>query len=229
MGGSFKAVSDTRRFHTEMTLEGREKGYRLLTNQLYFKYRQVMQERKDRLVEMVEDFKWDYPNLVDADRLRLGNMFDPDDYPDIAKLDGKFGFELTIQPVPRGTDLKVIGLLDHDLQKLRDDIDKNLEERLQVAMKDAWTRLYNGIKRLTGKKIHAAETIQHLCDLVEILPMLNVANDPKLTSLAKEVSSSLCVQNPDQIKHDEKLKKDIVHNAKELLKEVEGAMQGIFG
>lgn len=222
-------VAETRRLHQTMTLEGREKGFRLLTNQMYFKYRQVMQERKDELMKMVTSFKWDYPYLVDADRQRLGEMWNSKDYPDIEKLDSKFGFDTTFMPVPRGSDLKVVGLLDEDLKRLRDDIDQSLEERLAVAMKDAWTRLYDGLKRFTGKKIHAEETIKHLCELVEILPMLNVGNDPRLSELAQEVTASICIHDPSAIKDDQETRKEVVQSAKDILKDIESAMSGIFG
>lgn len=222
-------IAETRRLHMTMTLEGREKGYRLLTNQMYFKYRQVMQERKDGMLVLVESFKLDYPYLVDADRQRLGEMWNSSDYPDIEKLNSKFGFDLTIMPVPRGSDLKVVGLLDEDLRRLRDDIDQSLEERLAVAMKDAWTRLYDGLKRFTGKKIHAEETIKHLCELVEILPMLNVGNDPRLAELAQEVTASICIHDPGAIKDHAETRKEVVQSAKDILKEIESAMSGIFG
>jgi len=227
--GIHSHVAETRRLHQTMTLEGREKGFRLLTNQMYFKYRQVMQERKDELFRKVESFKWDYPYLVDSDRNRLGEMFNSSDYPDVEKLDAKFAFDTTFMPVPRGSDLKVVGLLDEDLKRLRDDIDQSLEDRLAIAMKDAWTRLYEGLSRFTGKKIHAEETIKHLCELVEILPMLNVGNDPRLAELAMEVSASICIHDPSAIKDHKETREEVVQSAKDILKDIESAMSGIFG
>lgn len=227
--GIHSHVAETRRLHMTMTLEGREKGFRLLTNQMYFKYRQVMQERKDELFRKVESFKWDYPYLVEDDRTRLGEMFNSSDYPDVEKLDAKFGFDTTFLPVPRGSDLKVVGLLDEDIKRLRDDIDQSLEDRLAVAMKDAWTRLYDGLKRFTGKKIHAEETIKHLCELVEILPMLNVGNDPRLTELAQEVTASICIHDPGAIKDNKETRREVVQSANEILANIESAMSGIFG
>jgi len=120
-----KLVGEARTYHYKMTLPWLDSGARVLSSAAYFDYMQVMQEFKQRFKEVVNDFVYDYPFEREEAKIRLGTLFNEDDYPPLDRVADRFGFLLDILPIPMGADFRCdIG--NDEADKIRAEIEKSL-------------------------------------------------------------------------------------------------------
>ncbi len=191
-----KYAGAIRQMHYRLTLPWMDNGGRLLPSKLFMKYRNEMETMKNEYQNLVNVFINLYdPQLIQAARVRLGTMYNPEDYPSGKELRGKFGVELDIIPVPRGEDFRV-DIADSEVSRVRDEITQRMLERQQQAAKDARARVREVVStiqlRLSAPKpIIRDSLISNAQELVALLPGLNVMDDPALASVTQQITDNL--------------------------------------
>ena len=148
----------------------------------------------------------------------------------------QFGFKTRILPVPDASDFRV-DLGDADAAAIRADIEQASHEALAGAMRDAWERIaeavgrmverLNGYKPSKGKGDKASNTFRdslvgNVRDLVALLPVLNLTNDPRLADVAARMERDLCQHDADDLREDDNARASTARAAQAILDDVAG-------
>ncbi|MDD9991538.1 MAG: hypothetical protein OXP75_07045 [Rhodospirillales bacterium] len=144
------AVSACRSTHYEQSLPWDDKGARLLTVANYERYTELMESLRERMVRERARFIEDYDDNVDQARIDLGRLFRIDDYPSKDALQGKFSVRYRITPVP-DADHFMAQLAAHDTDRVKRDIESQVEEKLHDAVGDLYRRLGEAVERVSER------------------------------------------------------------------------------
>ena len=103
-----------------------------------------------RMVRERARFIEDYEDNIDQARLDLGKLFRIEDYPSKEALRGKFGLRYRIIPVP-DADHFMAKLASDDTDRVKRDIESQIEERLHDAVGDLYRRLGEAVERVSER------------------------------------------------------------------------------
>jgi len=200
-----KAVNDARAAHYERTLPWADEGLRILPAAAYEMYQNDMRRRRTEFEAAVDEFAGQYAGYKLEAIRRLGGLYREDEFPDISRIRERFSFGLRVLPMPDAADFRVT-LGSGAVEKIRADIEASMQEALEDAMKDAWSRIVDKVGRVAdrltkyqpGTDGTRAEgtfrdsLIQNVRDLVDILPTFNLTNDPVLHATIERMRNELC-------------------------------------
>ena len=231
-----KAADSARATHTTLTLPWTDNGMRILPAAGYIVYTNRMREHRETFESAVTAFCAAYPSFVEQARRDLNGTFDAADYPEPGEIIARFGFATRIFPVPDASDFRV-DLGDADAAAIRADIEQASHEALAGAMRDAWERIaeavgrmverLNGYKPSKGKGDKASNTFRdslvgNVRDLVALLPVLNLTNDPRLADVAARMERDLCQHDADDLREDDNARASTARAAQAILDDVAG-------
>lgn len=181
--------------HLSLTLPWGDDESRILPSKSYLGYMDRIRGAKDSYDTAADEFTNRYPELVKQARSWLGAMYRLEDYPDTGVIRDKFYVDLYIRPLPQARDFRV-DLADDEVDRIRQNIETRTNESLAQAMEELWQRVYRVVERFSAtlhdvdKRFHHTMVSQAL-EMVSLLPQLNIANDPNLTRIQKEIEKSL--------------------------------------
>lgn len=225
--GFKKASNAARQSLYEMTLPWGE-GSRILLVTNYTRLVEQMKSLERKFWEEVENFLDTVEENQHNERRRLGSLYRDDDYLTKEELREKFLFETKFLPLPDASDWRVT-LGQEDTERLRRQTEAQLKAAYAEAAKEPWLRLKkvidNMVERLsdTDKKFHNT-LITNVTDLCDLLPALNLGNDPVLASLAREARSQLTGYDPADIRKDPGTRKVVAEKATLLAGKVDDYM-----
>ena len=212
-----------------------EVGERIMANalmdQLEYEYaiaEQSWNDAKDRLRDQAEA-------AIERARRRLGDAFDPDDYPSVEEIVGRFTMKLTYRLVPDTHDFRIDNLSHDRNEKLRVDIQTDVDDCIKDAMKSVEDRLIDTVSHLgevCAKYGHDAKgkvigrfkdsTVDKVTELAKLLPHLNITDDPRIAKAATELKAKLSNITPDKIKNSLGERERIVADTKSILDNLGG-------
>jgi len=194
----------------KVSLPWSDEGFRLLPAHLYFDLTKLMREFEANFQNAVDDFLKVYPSYIEQVRPSLNGLFQADDYPSADKLRKKFGVKLEVLPIPSGSDFRV-DLSAEEQARVARDIDRGVREALARGNEDLWKRLREVVSHMVERlnepdsRFHSS-LVTNVVDLVEILPRLNVADDPDLNRFAAQIRDGLCNHSARDLKKSEDLR-----------------------
>ena len=123
--------------HYHRTLPWGDDGFRILTSAGYFDYNAKMSEFRQQFETALSTFTAGYSQYVEDARTRLNGLFNPADYP--RSIERKFGFEVSVRPVPDADDFRVdIGTAE--TARIKRDIQDQVNQTIQTAMAELSSR-----------------------------------------------------------------------------------------
>lgn len=213
-----------RAYHYKMTLPWMDNGARLLPASLFREYSTEMRRLKGEYDALVQTFLQRYDTFLKPDaRLRLGTLYDPEDYPEAADLKSKFGVTTDIMPVPEGNDFRVdVG--DAERERIRNELNERVAERQRQAMEDAWRRVREVVSniefRLSADKAIVRESlIENASELARLLPGLNVTQDPAMSAVCRDITDHLLV-DVATLRRSRMERKRVAEKARQILERV---------
>ena len=224
-----QAASAARSFHYENTLPWDDGGGRILPSKNFLTYSKEMRKLKQKFEDAAQGFIKNYNEYREDARRRLNSMFCAADYPGQREIGRKFGFSTDIDPVPTSKDFRV-SLQDRDMTRIKGQLEKRVEERVIEATKDLYVRLNEVVQKFAEKlsdtdAIFRDSLIENVVELVNLLPKLNVGNDPKLEKVRKETQKKLCAFEPDTLRKDDKVRSKAAEDAKAILDKMSGYLK----
>lgn len=182
--------------HYRRTVPWYDSGIRLLATEEFFEYQKIMSEYETEFYRLREEFLNQYDWEVSKAQVRLGDMFDRQDYPTVESVRQKFAFQLTYLPVPDAGDIRVdVGNEQRAaLQERYREFNKN---RSQRVAKFLWDELYTSLKHLlskmedgeNGKRKKLYETnVEDIQQAIRRLENYNLTDDPTMAKLQRELS-----------------------------------------
>ena len=227
---SLRALSgQIRQYFYKITLPWSDEGYRLLPAHFYFELTTKMREFELAFVQQVEEFLAVYPSYIEQVRPELNGLFREEDYPSTEKLRNKFGVKLEVLPIPSGNDFRVT-LSEEEQARVAREIDENVRQSLQKGTEDLWTRLKGVVAHMVERlnepesRFHAS-LVTNICELVELLPRLNVNQDEELNRFAGEIRDRLCGFTARDLKKNEILRAATANDAAEILTKMDAVLR----
>jgi len=223
------AVSAARTFHMEQTLPWGENGERLLPSRNYNDYSRRMRELKEDFDRAVDAFVTNYPEVIFEAKRTLGGLFRRGDYPDREEVRDKFAFRTVISPVPLADDFRV-SLASDEVSAIQREIEQRLAQSNAAATADLWKRLYEVVEHMVERlsdpdAIFRDSLIGNMVKLTELLPKLNLYDDPRLETMRRRIEASLCSYSPDQLRKDKTVRKQAATDAWDVLTDMAGYME----
>ena len=126
----------------------------------------------------------------------LNGMFDPNDYPGVHEIRARFDFKTIVTPLPDQADFRV-SLNASEVQRIQADIESRTRNILHDATDECWKRLYKSVEHMTERlsdpdnRFHDT-LVSNPRELVDLLPKLNIADDPELERMRQDVAAKLC-------------------------------------
>ena len=224
-----KATLIRQRFY-DNTLPWGVKGIQILPTANYLAFMTEFRKEKAEYESLVQRFVPEYPQLVlDAQRF-LGTAYKPADYPEAHEIADKFRMDMQVMPVPNN-DFRV-NIADEELERIHDEVSARVKQAAQGAMQDVWQRLYDKVKHFAEKMddpkaIFRDSTVDHLVDLCELLPRLNVMDDPNLEAMRQEVEAKLAGYNPDVLRTSPTTRQTVADEANDIAAKMAAFMGGL--
>ncbi|HKR27622.1 MAG TPA: hypothetical protein VJS11_09205 [Acidobacteriaceae bacterium] len=218
-----------RQYFYRITLPWSDEGYRLLPAHFYFELTTKMREFEQAFAQQVEEFLAVYPSYIEQVRPELNGLFREEDYPSTDKLRNKFGVRLEVLPIPSGNDFRVT-LSEEEQARVAREIDENVRQSLRKGTEDLWARLKGVVAHMVERlnepesRFHAS-LVTNICELVELLPRLNVSQDEELNHFAEEIRNRLCGYTARDLKKNEILRAATANDAAQILTEMDAVLR----
>lgn len=223
-----KIIDAARQKHYDMTLpwtarsveEGKRTGARLLPNTLFMEYTSEMAKFKGEMTKALKEFVPEYPAMIEKARKNLGRRFNPAEYPNSDAIAGHFGLSFDFTPIPMGQDFK--GLEKAQLERLAHTVNTKMEQMMENAMQETWTRLYKAVHHMhdrlssPDRAFHYTMT-ENIREVTRMLKHLNVMNNKEVENIRIYLDKFICPHDADQLREKPKLRTDTAAHVKNVL------------
>lgn len=211
-------ASNVRNIHYGMTMPWSDLGMRLCPTKKYIAseggYQQTMTALQDEFGRIVQTFLDTYDWEVTQARLKLGDLFDPQDYPSRDTVADKFRFRFTAMPLPDVGDWR-LDIGNDAAVAMREQYEKFYGEQLADAMKDVWQRAHKALTSMSErldyadedtKKVFRDTLVSNVQEVVTLLADMNVTNDPTMTSAQRQLADAISGVTPGALRTDPELR-----------------------
>lgn len=207
----------------------------ILPTSNYLTYVTEFRSDRNKWLGLKDDVLLAYPQAkLDAKRiLNSGehDLYNESDYPHIDDLERKFSMKITFLPVPDGGDFRT-EYIDGETEAMKADLQAELADASQNAVRDVWQRLYDKVSWLQGRLADPANTFntstyedaQSTC---ELLTRLNFTDDPNLEAMRLEMQTKLVNHHPESLRNDPVLRQDTADEAKAIMDKMAVFMGGL--
>ena len=227
--GQIKGVVDFK------TLPWTDDGYRVLSSVGYM----PLVSEVNTLKTAWEDefnavFIAAYKELVKKQEADLGSMYHAEDFPPVEVIKKKSWIEVSIRPIPTGEDFRCeVG--NTEIAKIRKQVEAESSTLFNGAMKAIWERFSVVVgrmaKRLANYSIAEDGSVEHsfrdslvtnITELLDVVPALNVTNDPVITQFAADIRKRLTANGAEVLRDDDKVRKATLAAAEDILAKMSG-------
>lgn len=216
------------------TLPWRDNGDRLMTRKLFTTFIPEHEKLVEAFQATVEHFlNVDYPSAIEKAEFRMGSMFNRDDYPNRAVLRSKFYANLEIDAITTSGDFRVEIDQKH-VDKVRAAMEEAAEKRLEAATADIWKRMADTVghfqqRMADPKAVFRNSTINNINEMLDLVPGLNVLDDPKIEMIRAAIAKSFGNLDANDIRSDPDHRKQLASDAQEIMDKMSGFMNAFGG
>jgi len=207
-----------------------EDGWYIIKAKGYDRFTEVMREKTDAFDIAVTDFLKVYPELVDQAPHRLGDLFDADIFPSVEACAELFHSDVEVRPVPEAGDFRV-AMSAEDKEKIVTQMQRKNDERVTQVTSECFDRAYSAISNMVerleafdpdkkGAKLYDS-LVGNVRDIADLLPSLNVGDDPRLEQLAKDIGLRLTETDASTLKKDEGKRQEVADNARQIMNQID--------
>lgn len=209
-----KFGANARNIHYSMTMPWSDMGQRIVTTQQYFKYHEVMTELQQEFDRLTQAFLEVYDYEVTEMQLKLGDMWNRDEYPTADAIRDRFRMRISYMPLPDAGDWR-IDIQNEAQQQLTQQYEQYYNNQIQTAMNDLWHKLHDNLTTLVrqldydadGKRNRVYDTVfDRAHELVEMLSTCNVTGDSQMEAMRQRLDTALYGLTADAVKRDDTLR-----------------------
>lgn len=211
-----------RTYHYYVTFPWIHKGPQIMPSAIYLEYVDKLEEFNSQWKPLRDQFVDEYPQLIEIERSRRNGMFRESDYPGPYEIRDRFYVNYNCIPMPDTDDFR-ISIRQEDLDRL----DQQMAEVQAGINKELWQRLHEVCSHLAGtlgdvdsKRFHES-LVGNVAKLVDIMPKLNINNDPHLEAMRLEIKDKLTIVPVRVLKENEPIRKAVASEADAILKKME--------
>jgi len=217
----------------ENTLPWGVKGIQILPTANYLTFMTDFRKERSEYEMLVRRFVPEYPQLVQDAQHFLGSAYKVEDYPDASEISDKFKMDLGVMPVPNN-DFRV-NIADAELSRIQDEVEARVKQAATGAMQEVWQRLYDRVVHMADRlaklddpkaRFHES-TLDNITDLCDLLPRLNVMDDPNLEAMRQEVEGKLAGLSKDSVVMNTTFRQTKIDEANEIATKMAAFMGGL--
>lgn len=225
------AASAIRLHFYDKTLPWKDNGDRLLTRAMYMPFIEEHERLTTRFNQEVVTFLDDtYLEARERAAFRMGDLFKSDDYPGPESLRRRFYVNLDIDIVTQAGDFRV-QMDDEEVATIQQNMERAMQERLGKAMHDLWERLADTVGHFAGKmgsnEVFRDSTVRKLQEVVDLLPSLNVLDDPDLEAIRCDIRDRLTGFTPADLRNDKGTRAEAARQANQIMDRLGGFMKAM--
>ena len=210
-------------------------GVHLITVDNLDRFEAALRKKSDLLEELKSELQDTWPDVIEADRVRLGDAFDPDDYPSVNEIVNRYSITYELRPLPSGDDIRV-NLPQQRVNAIRQQVEQDVAAKVEAGAKvvservaDVLNTFVEGMER-HGTKADGAKraskfadsTVEAIERLAEALPGLNLTGDPALTAVSNDLFLKLRDLDPQVLREDAGERQQAADTAKEIVSKLSG-------
>lgn len=218
MADVIKVQGLARTVHYKYSLQWVEGGLRIMPTAVWDDFTKEINEVQDELDKAVRKMVDKYDELMANAKRRLGKkMFNIEEFPTKRELKERFRILVKVFPVPDKDDFRA----DIPEDAIENFVDTNREQH-DKAVGQLWIRfrtvLEHAVEQLSKKEGKLFESvIENIRALTELLPKLNIVNDPKLNELVEMADEAYAKITITQLRESPKKRKKKAKETKEIL------------
>jgi hypothetical protein len=238
--------SQARTVWIKYTSAGRKEGERILSNMFYTpcttELRTIQAEREIA----VQKFKSNFIQFKEDQKKKLNGLFREEDYPTLQELDDKFDMLIDIQPMPDAAEFVVAGIVDEEVKRIEAARAEQSKKMVADAMRETCTRLLEtitgtekkpGLIQKLAKFEKLGSSVKHpfrdtaisnIKDMLDLLPGLNLTNDPKINDIADRIRKELVSLSCEDLRNDDTLRETAINKADALADEITAHMSNFI-
>jgi len=231
------AYNRAKQTHNLLTSPWDLNGQGIITTRGYTEYTRLMQENKMTFDGAAHTFCYEnLDDLIKAEESRQGDSFNIDDYPTADEIFECFDFKVNVDELSRGDDIRV-DVSDAERKAIANNINQRNDERIEAAVKTIFKRIAEVTEKMheklseykkkdsggKGSGFHDS-LVSNVLELANILPELNITNDPKITELHTQLTKDLCQNSAIMLKNRDDLRSDTARKAKKIYDKVSSYM-----
>lgn len=221
-----KFVANTRNVHYSSTAPWSDTGLRILPTARYFKYHEQMTGLQAEFDRLVESFLTAYDWEISQAQVKLGDLFNPDEYPTADSLRHKFKFRINYIPLPDAGDWRV-DMEQDALNTLKTHYENFYKAQLNTALKDVWMRTHEALSKMSErldytddstKKIFRDSLVDNVMEVVDLLGDFNITGDIQMTAMKDRLEDAMRGVTPDALREDSYLRQKTKQEVDAVLK-----------
>lgn len=221
-----------REYNKNVTVPFADGHFRMLPNANFFSWRDKISEFSDKAANFASKFAYEELDQAVADaQTNLGSLFDVGNYPKADDVFRKFAFESTVMPLPNNSNW-VVDKLNSAQIELEEIYQRQLTDSLVAAKEDVLRRIHSSLTPIVERfsqpdKRFKRTIIENVANLVDLLPSLNITNDPELNKLTEELSLKVASINAQKVRDDVNLRKIVSDDANRIVADTENILKNM--
>ena len=212
-----------------MSLPFPEPGIRLIRQQGINDFDQQMARFREELSETVAELDHQYAELRTAARYRLGDLFDPSDYP--ISLIGLFGIEHEYPSVEPPNYLRQLNpeLYEQECQRMQARFDEAVALTEQAFIEELSKLVEHLGERLSGEvdgkaKVFRDTAVTNLGEFFQRFQALNIRSNDQLDELVQRAQKVLRGVEPQQLRDSSSLRQRLGSQLSSIQSSLDGLM-----
>jgi len=211
-----KMTSAIRVYHQAHTLPWGMNN--LLPTKWYFDYHKDMTDMfaqwETKVDEFVAAYEWQVAQQTVLAN-KLGDMFDPSEYPPADTIRQKFHYRFGYMPVPTNDWRVQIG--EEGTSQLTEQFGNYVQDNVHTMFQSVWKRLYAYLERASErldyvdhgdkKKFHDT-LVTNVTDMFEVLDVCNVTGDSQMSAMKLKLEDAFYCVTPDALRDDAYMRKE---------------------
>lgn len=231
-----KVISSLRDAHQMMTIPWGYKGVGMLTGKMYFDYTSMFRDHKNKLESEVSNFASQLDVHKANSAQRLTSLYDPNDYPSPEEMKKRFKIECKFMPIPQSNHFDSLNFgslseAERELEKnkLKDEFAKDFQETQKQLVNELYERVRTVVQHAHDKlndpeSIFRDSTINNIQSIVDVLPKLNIFDDPVLDLAHQKIQNELLISEPQELRVDIEKRKQVAQSAFDIVALLNGDM-----
>ena len=211
-----KFAANARNTHYAMTMPWSDLGMRLCPTKMYVGttnnegYERTMTALQAEFFRLTEAFLNAYDWEIQNAQLKLGALFNADEYPTRDSLAAKFKFRFVPVPLPDAGDWR-LDINNEARAVMQQQYEQFYNEQVTTAMNDVWRRAYDALTKMSErldyaddetKKVFRDTLVTNMQDIVDLLDAMNITNDTHMAEAHRRLDAAMRGVTPDALRGD---------------------------
>lgn len=222
-----QVLNEAGKYFYQVTLPWDDKGWRLLPVVKYKEFVSKFRDFQSRFTNAVDEFIINIDEHIKEGKKDLGLAASDDDYVDKETARGSFVLKVEYETIKSGNDFRA-QVTEEERQEIAEVIAKQHQEKFAAAQESVFVRVKEVVGSIITKMNEAPakgkrspefrdSLIGNVQNLVDILPSLNVNNNPDLNALKEKLDIELASLDPEDLRECADLREDTAKKADEIM------------